>query len=149
MTHSNDAGMLSFKLSIHDINKQGKINFRDYSSWRSLPPTRDNPILIRAFIYQCRDLPAADSNGTSDPFVKAWDASGQVKKTSVIEDNNNPLFYETLELEYEVRDADQVETFPPFLLDVFDEDKELLDSSDDYLARAVIHPKDLGDALIL
>jgi len=33
------------------------------------------PVIIRAYIYQCRDLPAADSNGTSDPFVKVWDMS--------------------------------------------------------------------------
>jgi hypothetical protein len=25
--------------------------------------------IIRAYIFQARDLPAADSNGTSDPFI--------------------------------------------------------------------------------
>jgi len=32
--------------------------------------------------------------------------------------------------------------YPPFIFDVFDEDQELMDSSDDYLARAIVQPKD-------
>jgi len=44
-------------------------------AWKSSPPKRAQPVAIRAYIYQCRDLPAADSNGTSDPFVKIWDMS--------------------------------------------------------------------------
>jgi Ca2+-dependent lipid-binding protein len=39
------------------------------------------PIKVRAYIYQCKDLPAADSNGTSDPFIKVWDISDKYKKT--------------------------------------------------------------------
>ncbi len=43
-------------------------------------------------------MPAADSDGQSDPFIKIWDMTTDEKKTKVIEDNNNPLFFETLEL---------------------------------------------------
>jgi len=72
------------------------------------------------------------------------------KKTSVIEDNNNPLYYETLELEYEVRDIKDRKCYPPFVLDVFDSDAEnLIDTTDDYLARAIIYPEDLKDALVI
>ena len=84
--------------------------------------SRSNPVLVRAYIYQCRDLPAADSNGTSDPFVKVWDMSTEQKKTEVIEDNNNPLYYQTLELEYEVKDPNELGSYPPFILDVYDQD---------------------------
>jgi len=87
-------------------------------------------------------LPAADSNGTSDPFVKVWDMSEKQKKTQIIEDNNNPLYYEVLELEYEVRDVNDLESYPPFIFDVYDHDDDLMDSSDDYLARAIIEPED-------
>lgn len=31
------------------------------------------PVKIIAYIYQCRDLPAADDDGCSDPYVKIWD----------------------------------------------------------------------------
>ncbi len=57
------------------------------------PSKRANPVLIRAYIYQCRDLPAADDDGSSDPFVKLWDLSGKDKRTRVIYDNVNPLFF--------------------------------------------------------
>ena len=59
----------------------------------------------------------------------------------MIEDNTNPLYYEVLELEYEVRDINDLESYPPFIFDVYDQDEELLDSSDDYLARAIIEPE--------
>jgi len=29
---------------------------------------------VRAFVYQCRDIPAADSDGTSDPFLEFIDS---------------------------------------------------------------------------
>ena len=141
--------MVCFKLCIHDVGKRGKIaDLRDHAPWAERPAKRAIRVIIRAYIYQCRDLPAADSNGTSDPFVKVWDMSGKQKKTSVVEDNNNPTYYETLELEYEVRDIKDRKCYPPFILDVFDSDAEnLLDRSDDYLARAVIDPATLGDSL--
>lgn len=70
----NDAGMISFRLAIHDINRNSEIKFGD--TWGNKPPKkRCDPIKIRCYIYQCRDLPAADSNGTSDPYVKVWDTN--------------------------------------------------------------------------
>ena len=53
-----------------------------------------------------------------------------------------------LDLEYEVRSFDDYETYPPLVFDVYDQDNELLDSSDDYLARAILHPKDLDYAIV-
>ena len=58
----------------------------------------------------------------------------------MIQDNVNPLFYECLELEYEIikDDINDLKLYPPFIVDVFDEDRELFDSKDDYLCRAII-----------
>jgi len=47
-----------------------------------------------------------------------------------------------LELDYEVRDFNDISTYPPFILDVFDSDTGLLDSNDDFLGRAMISAKD-------
>jgi hypothetical protein len=69
-------------------------------------------------------------------------SEGKPTRTLTIEDNNNPLYYEVLELDYEVRDINDLESYPPFIMDVFDEDQELLDSTDDFLARAIIEPED-------
>jgi hypothetical protein len=70
--------------------------------------------------------------------VKVWDMSEQKKETRVIEDNINPLYYEVLELDYEVRDIKDLESYPPFIFDLFDVDDDLFDSTDDFLARAII-----------
>ena len=48
----------------------------------------------------CRDLPSADSEGTSDPFIIVWDTVEAEKRTKTLYKSTNPLFYEVLELEY-------------------------------------------------
>ena len=50
------------------------------------------------------------------------------KRTATIEDNNNPLYYEVIEMDYEVRDINDLYSYPPFIFDVFDKDEEILDS---------------------
>ena len=90
---------------------------------------------IRAYIYQCRDLPASDENGATDPYVTIWDLTEEKhpKKTKTIEDNLNPLYYECLQLEYEVRDINDKDSYPPFIIDVWDKDDDLFDNDDDFL----------------
>ena len=132
--------MLSFKFSIHDVSKNKYIDFLDFKSWNK-HSEKPQSVKIRAYIYQCRDLPAADSNGTSDPFVRIWDMSDTVKETQTIFENNNPLFYEVKELDYEVRDINDFTTYPPMIVDVFDIDEHLIGKdTTDYIGRAVIHP---------
>ena len=48
---SNDAGMISFKLSIHNTSDKGPINFKDFDAWRKPPSKRANAVKIRAYIY--------------------------------------------------------------------------------------------------
>jgi hypothetical protein len=55
------------------------------------------------------------------------------KRTKKIDDNLNPLFYETLELSYE---AISIKDMPPFLLDVYDWDMGPM--GDDFIARCTI-----------
>jgi hypothetical protein len=116
----DQVGQFSFRLSLHDVSANGPIVFKDYDAWKKKVPKRSNPVKIRAYVYQCRDLPAADSNGTSDPYVKAWDVGTAKKQTSVVEDNNNPLFYECIELDYEVVDQADLESYPPFTFEFYD-----------------------------
>jgi hypothetical protein len=133
VSDAHKAGIVSIKLSIHDKSLNGPINFSDLSSWNKKPPKRMGIQKVRAYIFQCRDVPAADDDGQSDPFIKMWDQSKEGgKKTKIIEDNLNPLFYETIELTYE---ANTPEDLPPFLLDIYDWD---MIGDDDFIARAVI-----------
>jgi hypothetical protein len=81
-------------------------------------------------------LPAADSDGTSDPFIEIID-SDTPKRTIVVNDNLNPIFYQAIDLMYE---ANSIEEMPPFILDCYDEDETLVGKNDqDFLARAIIY----------
>ena len=35
-----------------------------------------------------------------------------------------------------------ISSFPPFIFDVFDEDQEFMDNSDDFLSRAIVYPEE-------
>jgi len=53
------------------------------------------------------------------------------------------LFYQALQIDYDFLDLD---TAPPIVLDCYDTDDGLLDSTDDFLGRAVIHLKEASVA---
>ena len=57
------AGIISFKLSIHDKTVNGSLDFNTFRTWKKPIPKRPAIKKVRAFVYQCRDLPAADSDG--------------------------------------------------------------------------------------
>lgn len=57
------AGLVSFKLAIHDKTKNGPIDFNQFDAWKKPPPKRPKNFKVRAYVFQCRDLPAADSDG--------------------------------------------------------------------------------------
>jgi hypothetical protein len=142
VTHPYEVGQFSMKLSVTD---DPNLDLSTQKHWKKKFPKRMMPVKIRAYIYQARDLPAADAEGTSDPFVKVWDVEAtksKIKRTQVVEDNCNPLFYETIELSYEVDDMDDLYTYPPFIFDIFDYDDDLFDSTPDYLCRCVVEPEE-------
>ena len=73
---------------------------------------------VRAYIFQCRDLPAADSDGTSDPSL-ILHGDGTINpdenvrnRTQTIEDNLNPLFYEALEITVEALSLENGDFLP-------------------------------------
>lgn len=60
------------KLSINDKTLNGSKNFKEHKAWMKPPPKRLSSWKIRCYIYQCKDLPAADSEGSSDAYIEAW-----------------------------------------------------------------------------
>ena len=54
-------------------------------------------------------------------------------------------------MEYEVRDIKDPDSYPPFLFDVYDEDNDFLDNTDDFLGRCQIEPElcQAGGSLVL
>jgi len=131
---------MSFKLSIRDVTKYGAYDYDSCKNWNKRRSKRCEPVKVRAYIYQCRDLPAADKDGTSDPYVEIWDTSDHRKYTDTITDTTNPLFYQVVEFDYEVEKMRDLTTFPPFILDVYDYDDDLFDKEPDFLCRAIIPP---------
>ena len=81
VSDANKAGLISIKMCIHDTTKDGPIDFKKFDAWKKPPPKRLNVYKIRTYLFQCRDLPAADSDGQSDPFITIWDQSKEPVKT--------------------------------------------------------------------
>ena len=142
VTEAHKAGLFSFKFAIHDVTLNGPSNFSKLANWTKVVQQRATPIKIRALIYMCRDLPSSDAEGTSDPFIEVWDIVTEQKKTKTLFKSSNPLFYEVLELEYEVEDADNFLSYPPLIFDCYDFDDGVLDNTHDFLGRAIIEPED-------
>jgi hypothetical protein len=95
-------------------------------------------------------LPAADSDGTSDPALIIH-GDGTINpdtsvrnRTVTIEDNLNPLFYEALEVTVEALSLDNDE-FPPMVMDIEDFDDGLVGKGSwEFLSRAIIYKDDLN-----
>lgn len=115
------------------------VDFKNYDAWKRPPPKRLNSYKVRCYIYQCRDLPAADSDGSSDPFIEVWSTDKKKAKTPVVDDNCNPIFFSTLEVFYDFTSLNEA---PPIILNIWDKDDELFDSTDDFIGRAIINFKD-------
>jgi len=123
-------------MSINNKTKNGSYDFKSQAAWAKPPPKRLSSYKIRCYIYQCRDLPAADSEGSSDPYIEVW-ATDKVKpRTPVIQDNCNPIFFSTLEIYY---DFSTPADAPPIILNIWDEDIGILgNESSDFIGRAII-----------
>jgi hypothetical protein len=68
------AGIVGIKMSIHDVSTNGSIDWMNYPTWAKKIPKRPPNIKVRVFVWQARDIPAADDNGSSDPFVQILDS---------------------------------------------------------------------------
>lgn len=51
VTAAHKAGLVSFKISIHDKTANGPINFSDFEAWKKPPPKRLGNFKVRAYIY--------------------------------------------------------------------------------------------------
>ena len=125
------------RLYFRDVSLQGvEFNPMDLDFWRKPIRKRNKAFRLRVNIYQCESLPPADENGSSDPYVEVWTHDEQDVKTDVVEDTNNPIYYQTKQINFEF---DTIERAPPIILNIFDSDAGLFGDDDDYLGRAVVN----------
>ena len=94
--------------------------------YNSQPQMQMKYYTIIAVVYMSKGLVAAESNGTSDPFVTLTFGS-QTVKTSVKNNTMNGVWNELLVFKNISMDIDDQTTWPAFLLSVFDYNKVLSD----------------------
>lgn len=121
------------KDALNDEEFPGIINLRLKLYWNNPPPEDANifdeinkmelkTYTLRVFLYICKDLPAADETGTSDPFVK-FRARGNAAKSKVMERTLNPGFFQVLDLDCKLYDLNDMWIPPPcFSALVYDAD---------------------------
>ncbi len=106
----------------------------EFTSWPSRMRSDDDVHRVLVHIFQCRDLPAADDNGVSDPYLKIQNFGGKDDfKTITIEDSINPIYYESIEMYFQFND---IHLAPPLVVDIFDYDQF---SPDDFIGRALAY----------
>lgn len=65
------AGMVSVKIGCKKKGPNFPVyNFKQQQCWKDGPPRRMGAWKIRCYLFQCRDIPSADADGSSDPFIK-------------------------------------------------------------------------------
>lgn len=87
---------------------------------------------IFCMIFQCKDIPSAEKDGTSDPYISIWNQDGTTVRTNTVKESINPIYYEVKRVVYQYTHAEDA---PPMILNVFDHNTILKDV---YLGRAVI-----------
>ena len=86
-------------------NDESQSNLREYT--------------IIAVVYMSKGLVAAESNGTSDPFIKLT-LDGKALSTSVKNNTMNGVWNEKLEFSNVLMDFNDISTWPIFMLSVYD-----------------------------
>ena len=137
--NAHDAGMIQIKLAINDLQRNPPVVWNQWPAWKEKPKKRSEPRILRCYIYQCKDLPSADADGASDPFIQIWDADNQDIKTQAIEDTANPIFMKVFEVQV---DVSKRENAAPIVLNLFDSDSSILGDSRNFLGRAIIKMSD-------
>jgi hypothetical protein len=151
------AGILGIKLFLQKIERADgpmqalPLRCEKHKKWKPyLKSLKRLPVhKVRAYIFQCRDLPAADSDGTSDPTLiihgdgtKNPDPAVR-NRTEIVDDNLNPLFYEALEITVEALGVNNDE-FPPMVMDIEDADDGVFGQKYEFLSRAIIYMDELN-----
>ena len=72
------AGVVGFRLSI--VRADSGVDLKSQKNWNKQLRRRPDSKKIRCYLFQCKDLPAADEDGASDPMVVVYN--------TVDEDNN-------------------------------------------------------------
>ena len=76
------------------------------------------PYAVRVHVYQARELPATDANGSTDPWARVQ-VGGYTARTPTLKQTTCPLWYSPLELRMDL--PQRVDFFPELLVQMWDE----------------------------
>ena len=65
------AGIVGFRLSIQKSDPTAPV-LKDQPNWKKKKVRRPATKKVRCYLFQCKDLPAADDDGASDPLVVVY-----------------------------------------------------------------------------
>ena len=68
------AGVVSFRLSI--VRADSGVHLPSQEKWSKKLLRRPSSAKIRCYLFQCRNLPAADDDGASDPIITIFSTIG-------------------------------------------------------------------------
>ena len=58
---------------VEGVKEQNEFMVKENPVWHKPMDKRPDIMQVRAYIFQCKDLPAADDSGTSDPYIEMFD----------------------------------------------------------------------------
>lgn len=73
------AGVVGFRLSI--VKADSGIDLKSQPNWKKALRRRPDSKKIRCYLFQCKDLPAADEDGASDPLVVVFNTVDEDSNT--------------------------------------------------------------------
>lgn len=97
ITDKRNGGIIQFRCYLRKVGPGMKPANIEEALSRSPPPKRPLDQKVRAYIFQCKDLPAGDDDGLSDPYVQIWDQRRECAPTSHVPNSLNPIFYQVRE----------------------------------------------------
>jgi hypothetical protein len=97
--------------------------------------------LLVAHIFQARFLSSHDKDGTNDPFVVVEMGEFSMK-TSARKDTNFPSWFETVKMNVMI--PSDLSLCPSVYFKVFDEDKQLIGVSRNFIGQASVPATGLG-----
>jgi len=88
LSGKNNCGIISWKFRISDRPIEQKV---EATGWKVKPTPKFYKIFVH--IFQCKDLPAADEEGTSDTYINIVTSSEVPLRTSIAYATLNPVYF--------------------------------------------------------
>ena len=121
---SSSAGMVLARIAISEVDRQDADVGGEVEGWLGevLNANEKVPYELRVHCFRGKDMPAADSDGSADPFVEV-SFCGVVAQTSIREKTLFPGWFETLRLEnVMLSNVNAAKLAPPVAVTVWDAD---------------------------